>query len=292
MSKILVTGATGEYGKATINFLLQKGASPSDISAFVRDENKASEFKSKGIKIIKGDYNDYDSLVNAFKGVDKILFISANDLNLRNAQHSNVISAAKESQVKHVIYTSVERKIEDGTSPLNFLEESHLNTEKWLKESGIPYTILRNNLYFDVIPNFIGDKVLETGIVYIPAQNGNAAFVLRSDMAEASANILLSDGHEGKEYSFSNIEIYSFSDVAKLISEFTGKQISYVSPSVEEYKNTLTGAGVPEEFINVLVGFAQVIAIGEFDNTSTDLENLLGRKPTTLKEFIQRVYSK
>lgn len=290
MSKILVTGATGGFGNATINFLLQKGYYPKDISAFVRNENKAVNLESKGIKIVKGDYDDYDSLVNGFKDVEKLLFISGNDLKLRSLQHNNVINAAKVSKVKHVIYISSERKTDDETSPLNFLEKSHIITEKLLKESGLVYTILRANIYFDVIPNFIGYNVLETGVAYFIAGEGRAAFVIRSEMAEATANILLSEGHEGKEYNFSNIENYSFFDVAKAITEVTGKQITYISPSIEDYKKTLSSIKVPIEFINELIGFGQAFSNGEFDNTSSDLENLLERKPTTLKQFIQTIY--
>lgn len=291
MGKILITGATGHLGGLVINSLLEKGIKANEISALVRNAEKAEALKNKGIILKIGDYNDYASLVEAFKGTDKLLFVSGSDLTSRLSQHENVVKAAKEAGVKHVVYTSFQRRNETETSPLGLLAKSHLDTEKWLKESGLDYTILKNNLYMDYIPSFIGDKVLETATIYLPAGNGKVSAALRSEFAEATANILASPGHENKSYDFTNVEAYSYGEVAKYISEITGKNIQYVSPGVDEFTQTLTNAGVPAEAIGVLSSFSVAQKQGDLDLTSSDLENLLGRKPTTLKTFLETVYT-
>lgn len=290
MSKILITGASGEFGKATITSLLKKGVSPSNITALVRDENKASDLKSQGVNLAIGDYNDYDSLANAFKGIDKLFFISGNDVRQRDLQHSNVIKAAKEANVKHVIYTSMFRKTEDGSSPIASVIVGHITTEQWLKESGLPHTILLNNLYMDLLPIFIGDKVVENGAIYLTAEDGRAGVVLRSDMAEATAEILVSEGHIGKTYNFSNIEAFSFYDVAQVISEVTGKEIKYIPTTPEEYNNVFEKTGFHLFQRQSIINFTKAIAVGELNNTSSDVEKLLGRKPTTLKEYFSTLY--
>jgi NAD(P)H dehydrogenase (quinone) len=286
---ILVTGATGHFGKAAINFLLKKGIHSNEITALVRSESKAADLKEKGINIRTGDYDNYDSLVKGFRGTDKLLFISGNDIANRGRQQENVVNAAKEAGVKHIIYTSFERKNETDGSPIAFVSAAHLETENSIKATGIPYTIMRNNLYFDVIPMFIGDKVLETGI-FFPAGNTSSSFALRNEMAEAAANILAEEGHEGKEYFISNTEELSFQDIANTISEVTGKDIPYTSPSPEVYKDVLTKANVPAEYIGMFAGFGEAIKQGEFKTTKTDLETLLGRTPTGLKQFIEDTY--
>ena len=101
--------------------------------------------------------------------------------------------------MKHLIYTSFVRKNDTATSPIAMLAKSHIETEKFIKASGIPFTILKNSLYAEVLPMFLGEKVLETG-VYLPAGNGKAAFTTRLDMAEAGAAVLTGNGHENKEY--------------------------------------------------------------------------------------------
>ena len=284
---ILITGATGHLGGATIDFLLKKN--PGAIAALVRDESKAGELKAKGIEIRVGDYDDRSSIVNAFKGVDKLFFVSANDVNKRLEQHKNVVNAATEAGVKHIIYTSFIRKDETDSSPLGILGTSHVETDKLIKASGIPYTIMLNSLYADVLPMFFGEKVLETGI-FLPAGEGKVGYTVRRDIAEAAANILTGVGHENKEYVISNTENYSMADAAKLLSELAGIKISYSNPTAEIYKTVLSKGGVPVEIINVMASFSEAIRQGEFETDHTDLDKLLGRKPVGLKEFFKSIY--
>jgi NAD(P)H dehydrogenase (quinone) len=288
---ILVTGATGHFGNASINFLLEKGIKANQILALVRNDQAAEAFKKQGVGTVMGDYDDYQSLVKAFTGVEKLLLISGNDVEKRLGQHQNAIRAAKEAGIKHIVYTSFQRRNENESSPLWILAHSHIQTEKWLKESGIAYTILKNNIYMDFLPGFIGEKIAETGVIYVPAQNGRIAAVLRLEMAEAAASILSSSGHEGKEYDITNSEALSYEEIANILSEVLGKPINYISPTAEEYKNTLLGYGVPKEGVEIFSSIAVAQAEGELDLESKDLEKLLGRNPLSIKDFLVNFYS-
>lgn len=288
---ILVTGATGQFGKSTIDFLLKNGISSTNIVALVRDEEKAIDLKNHGVELRNGDYDNYSSLVRAFSGVEKLLLVSGSDIIKRSIQHKHVISAAKEAGVKHIVYTSFLGKDETKTSPLWVVIESHLQTEAWLKESGLGYTILRNTLYMDLVPAFLGEKVLETGVIYLPAGDGKVGAVLRSEMAEATAHILASAEHVGKTYNITNNEAFSYQEIAQLLSDKTGKAVNYISPSAAEYAQTLTEHGVPADFIGLFTGFAVAQANGELETTGSDLEHLLGRKPTTIQTFLNQIYS-
>ncbi len=288
---IFITGATGHFGKATIDFLLARGIPANTIGALIRDREKATDLISKGINTRVGDYNDYSSLVKAFAGVDKLLLVSGNDIMNRLQQQENVVNAAKEAGVKHLIYTSFVRKNDTDSSPIAVLAKSHIETEKLIHASGIPSTILKNSLYADVLPLFLGEKVLETG-VYLPAGNGKAAFTTRLDMAEAAAVVLTGNGHENKEYILAGNSNYSLKDVAVFLSELTGKEVVYTSPAADVYTNTLVNAGVPLEYAGMFAGFGAAIEQGEFETSTSELETLLNRKPTTLKEYLQSVYTK
>ncbi len=288
---ILVTGATGHFGNAAIKFLLEKGVSAKDLTALVRAKESADQFTKRGIHTAVGDYDDYASLVNAFKGVDHLLFVSGSEIGKRLLQHQNVVKAAVASGVKHIVYTSFQRRNETETSPLWVVAQSHLQTEKWLKESGIAYTILKNNLYMDFIPAFVGEKVLETGVIYLPAKAGKVSAALRVELAEATAAILRTpSNHVNKVYDFTHSEAFTYQQVADIISSQTGKKINYVSPTAEEYAQTLAKFGLPQDMIGVFAGFAVAQAVGELDVVSKDLENILGRKPTTIAEFLKSVY--
>lgn len=290
MGKLLITGATGHLGKAVALKLLNT-TSADDISVLTRSVSKASDLKAKGINLIKGDYNDYHSLVNAFHGIEKLYFVSGSDVVNRTRQHENVVKAAAVAKVKHIIYTSFLRKTEDETSPIALVASSHIQTEKWIKESELAYTILRHTLYADMLPLFIGDQIFERNAIFLPAGNGKVAYATRDDMAEAAVTILTTAGHENKAYTIANNVSYSFRDVAAILSELSGKTIEHISPSPDVFTTTLKKAGVPEEAIETTLSFSQAIARGEFDFSGNTLEKLLGREPTSVKEFLQSVYS-
>ncbi|MNE67897.1 Quinone oxidoreductase 2 [compost metagenome] len=137
---------------------------------------------------------------------------------------------------------------------------------------------------------FLGEQVLETGI-FFPAGETKSAFVLRSDLAEATANVLTSEGHENKEYAMNNVENYSFQEVADVLGKIANKKIDYINPDADVYTDALSTAGVPAEYIGMFAGFAEAIKQGEFNSSKTDLENLLGRKPTSLEDFLKQVYA-
>ncbi|SFC53842.1 NAD(P)H dehydrogenase (quinone) [Flexibacter flexilis DSM 6793] len=285
---ILVTGATGHLGGLAIEFLLKK-VPANQIAALARTPEKAADLAAKGVEIRQGDYHDYASLVAAFRGVDKLLLVSSSDFNDRAGQQINAINAAKEAGVKHIVYTSVAANKNVSSQSVKLITDSHLATDAHLKASGVAYTLLNNTLYADVLPMFVGEKVAETG-VFFPAGNGRVAYATRENMAEAAANVLAGTGHENKEYDITGLEALSYGDVAALLSEIFGKTISYTDAPLEVYVDVLKGAGVPDVFVEMLSGFATAIKKDELDVVSSDLENLLGKKPTTVADYLRGVY--
>ncbi|MGX1024287.1 SDR family oxidoreductase [Psychroflexus sp. MBR-150] len=293
MSKLFITGSTGHLGKATINFLLEKGVAANQISALARDEGKAAELKSKGINIKIGNYDDIDSLRSAMQGIETMLLISSSEMNKSRAeQHINAIKAAKENGVKHIVYTSFMRTEEDPKSPLWFIAEDHIETEKYLKESGITYTLFDNGFYLDMLMDYVGEQVLETKTIFVPAGKGKVNFVLRNEVAEALANVLTTSGHDNKTYLIGNEQPISFGEIANYISELTGVAINYVTPEPEVYKQTLMQHDVPEDFARMFTAFAVAFAADTMNISTTDLTQLLGRKPTTVKKYLSSKFKK
>lgn len=286
---ILVTGATGQLGSQIVENLLATIPS-SEIAVLVREEEKAKQLKEKGVQIRVGDYHQKESLVLAFQNVEKLILISSSDFNNRIGQHKNVIDAAKQAGVKHILYTGV--SINDiQTSPLRGFLEDHFQTEAYIKDNGFTYTMLQHSLYLDVIPMFLGEQVLETG-VFFPTGEGKVAYASRTDLAEAIAKIVVSDAYDNKILPLTNIENYSYADVAKILTEISGKEVAYVSPTPEVFEETLKGFGLPEEIIQMSLGFAAGIKNNDFDTTFPNLVTILGRKPQTLKEYLKSVYNK
>lgn len=285
---IVVTGASGFIGKGAIEFLLKK--LPADqIVGMVRDVSKDKELNNLGIEIREGNYQDYPSLLKAFKGAEKVLLISAHAFTDLTAQHINVIDAAKEAGVKHIVFTSIYRT-ESAQHSIPWVTLSMKITEDYLKKSGMAYTILRNTFYFDYLPYYFRD-VLNEGRLVIPGGEGAVAFALRSDLAEATANVLAQSGHENKTYALIGNKSYSYRDIAEIISKESGKEILYVDTDREDFIQKITETGVPVHQAEFWAEWLQAMKMDDMrGDGSNSLETLLGRAPVSLESFLNEVY--
>lgn len=292
--KILVTGASGGLGSLVIN-LLTKKTEIENLAVLVRDETKelAKRYKSDGIEVKTGDYANKKSLIKAFYGIDILYFVSAGDDHQRVQLHENVVNAAKEVGIKHIIYTSGVWKDETISSSIAPLVASHKQTENFIKSSGITYTIVKHNLYAEVIEMLIGNKsqLLKTKTIYLPTASGLSSFVPKKDLAEAEVTILLNPTtYANKTLEFNGSEPISFSEIANKISAIVNEPIHYFSPDVTEFKAKMNKFGLPNHVIEILSTFSLAIAKGEFDQQSFDLEKVLGRKTTPLSKFLEETY--
>lgn len=277
---ILVTGATGHLGSATVDFLLKK-LPASRIAAFARDERKAADLKEKGVEVRVGSYDDVASLDKAMRGIEKVLLIASNNEENRLEQHRNVVDAAKKASVRCVAYTG--RSLKDRNALVNRLMDSHFETEDYIKQSGLSYVLFRNALYMDTIPQFVGETVFETGI-NLPAGDGAVSYALRREMGEAIANALAEEGDCGNRiYQLTGSKAHAFADVAAALSELSGKTVKYTSIKKSAFETGMKERGVPEPVIEKVAGFITDIKNGQEAETTFELENLLGRKPASLK---------
>lgn len=282
---ILVTCATGHLGKATIDFLVKKVPAGS-VAAMVRDLAKAEPLKAQGVTLKTGDYSDPASLTSAFKGVETLLLISSGTMDNRVQQHINAINAAKENGVKHIVYTSV---LQSNDKTKFTVGTDHYHTEEYLKQSGVPYTLFRNTFYAEVLPVLLGDA-LTSGNWYYAAGQAKANFASRTDMAEALANVLADPGkHQHKTYEITAGKTYSFSEIAGVLSGIAGKPVTYIPITLEDLKDGMRKASVPEPYIPLMASVADAIASDEFDVVDPALEQLLGRRPADVKEALRKI---
>jgi NAD(P)H dehydrogenase (quinone) len=285
MGRTAITGASGKLGGATIRFLLERGTAPTDIVAVACDPSKVAQLAARGIEVRRGDYTDPRSLEDAFRGVDKLVFISTSALGEeRMLHHGNVVNAARAAGVKHVIYTSA---IKPAPNAVFAAAPGHFHTERLIRESAIPYTFFRNNLYLDLVPLMFGEA-LQTGSLVHNGGNARIGFVAREDIAAGLAAAVAGGDHANREYPITAVAPYSLSDVAAALGKASGKQVSYKPVSSEEFRKALEAKGLPAPIVAMSVGLGEAIRAGEFDAGSTQLERLLGRPPVTLDVFLQK----
>ncbi|MBI2810718.1 MAG: NmrA family NAD(P)-binding protein [Candidatus Melainabacteria bacterium] len=281
---ILLTGASGNYGGKVLQFLLKK-TKACEIAALARDPKSLAAQAEQGVVIRHGDYHDYESLVSAFTGIETLLLVSAEAFTERQAQEANAISAAKAAGVKHILYTSIQKK-PGTTEKIPMVTETNDISEAAILKSGMQHTILRNSLYAEAILNFIGDTYLKTGIIAMPGGTGRAALASSTDMAEGTANLLLRSQPRSSTYTIGSSESFSMADVASVLSEIHGKKIEYVRISPEEFIKTGTAKGAPIHVLEFVAAWLMAIERGEFSEVTKDLENILGRKPESIRDVI------
>lgn len=285
MGKLLVTGATGHLGRQTLQILLEQ-VPAERLTGLARDPSRATDLVQRGIEIRQGDYFDYESLVRAFAGVEKLLLISTHAFTDRNTQHFNAIAAAKQVGVKHVVFTAIQRDDELGITQIR-VTESDVFAEQALQASGLAYTILRHPIFLDQLGGYIGRDAYDTG-VRVPPGEGTVAPALERDLAAANAAVLTQEGHENKTYTLTGSEAASFREIAAALSEIHGAPVPYVPISVEEYIDGFVELGLPRHVAEFMAAWTEGVNRGAFSKNTGDLERLIGYRPTSYREFFAR----
>ncbi|WP_262247175.1 SDR family oxidoreductase [Parapedobacter soli] len=277
--KIGITGATGQLGRLVVEKLKQR-VNAGDLTALVRSPEKAADL---GIDARPFDYTKPETLAEGLQGIDHLLLISGSEVGQRKAQHQNIIEAAQKAGVKWIVYTSL---LHADTSSLSLAPE-HIETEKLLKASGIPHTILRNGWYTEnytvSIPGAVG-----AGAFVGSAGDGKISSATREDFAEAAAVVLSGEGHVGKVYELAGDDAYTLKDLAAEISRQTGKDIPYNNLPEAEYAKVLESIGIPEGLAQALASFDVGASKGDLFDEGKVLSGLIGRPTTSLADAVKK----
>ena len=286
MSKILVTGASGDIGRKTVLHLLKKQPA-SELIGLVRDPAKAEDLAALGVELRQGDYLDRESLTRAFSDVEKLMLTSTHAFTDRKTAHANAIDVAAEAGVRHLVYMPIYRKAGSTFSMKEITEEDIFSIEK-LRSSGLAYTLVQHPPFMEPAVMYAGPNAVETG-VRVPAGNGKFTAATRDDLAAAHATVLVEPGHEGKSYYLSGAPAVSWVDIARILSEIHGKEVPYIAISDEEYIESMAALGFPEFVAPFILKWVQGMNQGEWEEVTDDLEALIGRKPTAPAEYLRSV---
>ena len=275
--KIAVTGATGQLGRLLIERLRSK-VPATDIVALARTPAKAADL---GVEVREADYARPETLDKALAGIDTLMLISGSEVGQREAQHRNLIEAAKQAGVRRVVYTSL---LHADTSTLGLAPE-HVATEAMLRESGLATTVLRNGWYTENYTAGAGAAVANGALIGSAGQ-GRIASATRADYADAAVTVLTTPGHDGQVYELAGDTAYTLAELAAEISRQSGKDVPYVDLPPAEYTAALVAAGVPAPWPDALPAIDVEAGKGALFDDGRVLSKLIGRPTTSLADAV------
>ena len=274
---LAVTGSTGGLGGMVARQLAAAGTAQ---RLLVRDTGRAPQLDNATSVVCS--YSDSDTARRALDGAKVLFMVSAAETEDRVQQHAGFVDAAAAAGVEHVVYTSLYGAAPDATFTL---ARDHYATEEHIRTSGMKYTFLRDNFYLDFLPRLAG----EDGVIRGPAGEGAFAGVAREDIARCALAVLRDPTiHQGKTYNLTGPEELTLARAAEVITEGTGRTVSFQPETVDEAYASRAPYGVPQWQLDAWVSTYTAMAAGEMAGVSPDVHGLTGQDPISLAEFLTR----
>jgi NAD(P)H dehydrogenase (quinone) len=281
---IVVIGATGKLGMATIDALIERGVDPSSILAAGRNVERLEQIAKRGIPTIPCDLADPECVTDVLTGARRVLLVSVPGNPNRLEQHEAAIRAAGAAGVELFVYTSF---LHADRNPDHL---DHLRTERLLLTSGLQYTIMRNGRYFSSVTRMMPEW-LKRGEIEGAAGQGRISAATHGDLAVANATVLTTNGHSGSTYELGIDDAFTMGELAAELSRQAGTDIAYTDLPADQLRVRLIEAGNTEALADRLVISEVAAADGFFCTDSGDLARLVGRPLVGLSKAISSTLS-
>jgi NAD(P)H dehydrogenase (quinone) len=297
LGKIIVSGASGQFGNAAARLLLDK-VPAQDLVLLSRTPDSLADLAAQGAEVRRADFDDPASLAPAMAGGDKLLLISTVRVGSRVEQHTAAVEAAKAAGVRHVVYTSLLGVRTPGNPSVEGFD--HIATERMIEASGLAWTFLRNSLYAEAVATAMAIPALLAGHKPENSGEGRVPIVSRDDCVATAVGVLTQDGHENTAVDVTGPEMWTLPGAMALVSEMSGKPIAIEPVDDEGMFAYFDSLGVARKASDVvpdgpipwasegMVTFGQSIREGFMDIESNDVERITGRSPRTLRSVMEQ----
>jgi NAD(P)H dehydrogenase (quinone) len=284
--KVLVTGATGDTGRATVDELLARGHR---VRALAHGQDERSKrLQERGVEVVSGDLLDFGQVKAALNGVQRAYFVYPIRPGILQAT-AYFAQAAKEAGVDGIVNMSQKSAREDANS--------HAATDHWLAErvfdwSGVTVAHIRPTYFAEWLLYLA--PMIKAGLLHVPFGTGKHAPIAAEDQGRVIAGLLENpEAHKGKAYPLFGPVEYTYAETAQLLSRVLGKPVQYKQVDFEEFSKVLQNAGKNAGRENsFLFQHLREVAIdhqnGIFEGTNDLVEKLGGRPPMTLEAFITK----
>ena len=275
---ILITGATGKTGSATAKSLGEKGET---FRALIRNEEKKEGLESLGGEVVIGSIENTEVVNQSMQGVKTVLVLLPNSES-QLALEKQLVDSAKQAGVERIVKMSSIEATPDATSPIPKL---HLESEEYIKQSGLAWTMIKPNFYMQNLLASAG-TIKEQGKIFLPMGDGKTGMIDTTDVGKVLAKVLSEDGHESMNHEITGPEILSFYEVAEIFSQVLGKQVDYVDVPMDAYKQTLGQFLTNQWHLDAVIDLFKGIAEGGIEDKTDTFNELMGETPKSLSQFL------
>jgi NAD(P)H dehydrogenase (quinone) len=295
MTRIVITGASGQYGRSLTDKLIALGRG-GDLILITRTPEKLADRTAQGCVVRYGDFDKPATLTAAVRGANRMMLISGTRVGARIVQHKAAIEAAVAAGVGHIVYTSF---VDISVGNPAIVTTDHRETEALITASGIDWTMLRDAHYADAMILNAGPGFIASGIWMTSTGGAREAMVWREDCVESAVAVLTGQGHENKVYQITGPNRENFAEVAAVLSDVTGRAVKLVETDDDGMYALFDSMGIPREPVDDqtvagipwnsddMVSFERAIREGWLDICSGDVELLTGHRPRSVRQMIE-----
>ena len=297
MGKIIVTGASGQFGGAAAKLLLGKVAAE-DLVVLSRTPDKLAELAAAGADVRYADFDKPETLVAAMAGGERMLLISTARVGTRVGQHTNAAQAAAAAGVRQIVYTSLINA--DRADNPAIVKDDHFATEQAIRATGVDFTFLRDSQYSEAIAMAMAVPALLHGVKPDNCGAGRVGFVSRDDCVAVAVGVLTQDGHGNQAYPLTGPEAISIPEAMAMITAMTGKPIEVQPVDDDGMFAYFDSLGVPRHASDIMpdgpipwssddmVTFGTSIREGYFDEVTDCVERITGKAPRSLQSVFDQ----
>jgi uncharacterized protein YbjT (DUF2867 family) len=272
---ILITGATGKVGSELVKRL---PARSEKVRAFVRDRRHKNP--PPGVEFVEGNFSDTRTFSEALVGVDRLFLLIPSSAEVE-AQQKAFVNVAKQRDVRHIVYLSQLGAAEDSAGRF---QRYHGAVEEYIRDSGIPFTFLRPNLFMQALLNF-RSTIASQGAFFTPAGGAKVSLIDVRDIAAVAERTLTEEGHQGKVYDLTGPRALTHDEIADHLSKALGKPIRHVAITSEIMRETLLGFGLPPWQVDGVLEDYDQYRDGEAADVTSTVFDVTGREPYTFAQF-------
>lgn len=284
LPKVLVTGATGQVGGRTIDFLLSN--TDIEIVAAVRSPEKAAPFIAQRVSTVILDLDDESTHLPAFEGVDRVFIVTGYTVDMRR-QSKALLDNAKKAGVKHIVHLGACGG--DDTTVAHWAW--HQLVERYIEWSGFSYTHLRPETFMQNVLSYGGKSVINQGIINAYVEDARLSWVDVSDVAQVAALALAhSEKHYGQTYRL-GYDAINYYEMAKLMTKIVGQPFRYEPLAPELFLRAMQDAGAEMAYMSCVYEHWKRYAartIPGADETFDNFPDITGKQPTKWTDFIEK----